>query len=498
MKGPGVLAGIGLLLVLAAAAIGTPADADLWGHLTFGRDILERKQIVQADAYSFTSDRAWVNHEWLSETTFAATYQAAGATGLVLLKVAFIAFLLGLLWRHLRAQGIAATSGLALITLAFLGTFWRMHTMRPQLFSVLFFAVLLIVMVGAEQGRRWRLLIAPPLMAIWVNVHGGWIVGLGVLGLWTAMRILDPRVAMNDRLQAAAIGIAAVGATLLNPYGSHMWSFLAETVRFGRPDIEEWGSLLTHPFALGLPWALVLMTAAAALWQSKGSWRWNHIAIVSVLAIASFRVSRLDAFFAVAAIVLLAPELGTLLRRVIDRRLGDSSPGKSQSAGVLAITAIAVAAMLVPAAGIIGPYATCLTIGGPWVPEPEAARFIQLNQLKGRMLTWFDWGQYAIWHFSPDLQVSMDGRRETVYTEATIQAHRRFYAADDTAATYLRAIAPDYIWLPNHLPVSARLAEYGWAPIFSGPVSSVYARDGAGIFQQAGSAGTGMRCFPGP
>jgi hypothetical protein len=132
------------------------------------------------------------------------------------------------------------------------------------------------------------------------------------------------------------------------------------------------------------------------------------------------------------------------------------------------------------------------------VPEANAARFIQLNRLQGRMLTWFDWGEYAIWHFGPGLQVSMDGRRETVYTDATIQAHRRFYAADATASAYLRTLDPDYIWLPKRLPITGTLAQEGWLPAFSGPISVVFARAGAGPFQQVGPSTTGMRCFPGP
>jgi hypothetical protein len=200
-------------------------------------------------------------------------------------------------------------------------------------------------------------------------------------------------------------------------------------------------------------------------------------------------------------IILLAPELGRLLGSLFDRGAATGTVTERVTPpsgfGVLAITLVTVVVMLVPAARIIGPYATCLTIAGPWVPEADAGRFIQQNRLKGTMLTWFDWGEYAIWHFGPDLQVSMDGRRETVYREATIQAHRRFYAADQTALSYLRALNPDYVWLPKRLPVSDKLAEMGWTPVFSGPVSVVFARAGAGPFQHVGNSAGAMRCFPG-
>ena len=502
MRGPGLLAGIGLALVLATATIGTPADADLWGHITFGRDILATGQIIQADAYAFTSDRPWINHEWLSEIAFAEAYALAGSTGLVILKVLVIAALFVLIWRHVKRSSTSIATTVTLLAIAYVGTFWRTHTVRPQLFSVLFFALLVITLTRADEGPRWRLLLVPPLMALWVNVHGGWIVGIGVLGLWTAARVLDRRLGLSERLSLAATGLIAVAATWLNPYGAEMWRFLGETVRLGRSDIEEWGSVLTFPVALGLPWVITLAAAALAIWRGGPRRRWDSIAIVSLLAFASFRVSRLDAFFALAVVILLTPELCAAVEHFMRSRRGASTKAVPKQAapvfGIIAITLIAVAAMLVPAARIMGPYATCLTIAGGWVPEADAARFIQLNRLKGRMLTWFDWGEYAIWHFGPDLQVSIDGRRETVYTDGTIQAHRRFYAADETAATYLRALNPDYIWLPKRLPVTNTLRSTGWMAAFEGPVSVVFARAGAGPFEQVANARTGMRCFPGP
>lgn len=497
MKGPGLLVRIGLGLLLLAAAVGTPADADLWGHLTFGRDILTTGEIIQTDQYSFTSDRAWVNHEWLTEATLAEVYRLAGSTGLVVLKLLVIAALIALVWRHVRRLQPSASVAAALLALAFVGTFWRTHTIRPQLFSVLFFAILLVAMVRADAGQRRGLLIVPPLMALWVNLHGGWIVGLGILGLWTAIRLADRRVALGSRLILAVIGLAAVAATLANPYGIHMWTFLGETVRLGRDDIEEWGSILTYPLALGLPWIVMFAAAGLASWSSRPR-RYAYLAIVGLLAFASFRVSRLDAFFSLAVIILLTPELVSLLTRVTRGPRAEPVSTPTPTTGMLAITVVTVVAMLVPAARVIGPYATCLTIAGPWVPEREAGQFIIVNRLTGRMLTWFDWGEYAIWHFGSGLQVSMDGRRETVYTDATIRAHRQLYAADDTALSYLRALNPDYIWLPRHLPIASRLADAGWIAAFTGPTSIVFARAGAGPFEQPGSPSPAMRCFPGP
>ena len=52
---------------------------------------------------------------------------------------------------------------------------------------------------------------------------------------------------------------------------------------------------------------------------------------------------------------------------------------------------------------------------------------VEAAQLQGRLVVWFDWGEYAIWHFAPALRVSIDGRRETVYTDQVMQKHLNFY-----------------------------------------------------------------------
>ena len=499
---PSLLLAAAVILLMSVAAVGTPADADLWGHVAFGRDIVTTGAILQPDRYSFTTDRPWVNHEWLSELAFFGAYRWGGSAGLILLKTATIASLCGLLWWRLRRGGVQSGVGLALIGVAFAGTYWRMHTVRPQLFSVLFFAILLIVMTEADAGRRRSLLVVPPLLALWVNLHGGWIVGLGVFSFWMAVRILGwgshvsrPRL-IRERIGLAIVGLAAFSATLVNPYGVQIWTFLAETVRFGRPDIQDWGSILTSPLQLGVPWALTVAVAVIALTRSGVPSRRDIgvFFILAGLAVASFRVSRIDAFFALAVVILLAPRFAGA-GAAESRR---AAPRGSRL-GMIAVTGFALAAMIVPAAPIIAAHAGCVTIGGPWVPDADAGRFIAQNRLKGRMLTWFDWGEYAIWHFGPDLRVSMDGRRETVYTDATIQAHWRFYAADETSLAYLRTLDPDFIWLPARLPVISRIADAGWTPIFTGPISVVFARAGAGPFQPVeGPSTTAMRCFPGP
>src|SRR5262249_2259168 len=76
-----------VMACLAGLVLATPADPDLWGHLIFGRDIAHQRAITRIPSYSFTADRLWINHEWLSEVLMYALYGAFGAAGLIALKV---------------------------------------------------------------------------------------------------------------------------------------------------------------------------------------------------------------------------------------------------------------------------------------------------------------------------------------------------------------------------------------------------------------------------
>ena len=140
---------------------------------------------------------------------------------------------------------------------------------------------------------------------------------------------------------------------------------------------------------------------------------------------------------------------------------------------------------------------TCLRLDGPWMPEREAGAFILANRLEGRLLSWFDWGQYAIWHFAPRLKVSLDGRRETVYSDAFVAQHLKLYYEPDTSLAMLDELAPAYAWLPTNLPLSAALNRAGWRRIYTGPASIVFAREKSSLpdMKAVSTATLGPACF---
>jgi hypothetical protein len=485
------------ILLLSLVVMRTTADVDLWGHVLFGRDIVQTGHVAGPDPYSFTSDRAWMNHEWLAEVLMYFAFAAGGPAGLAVLRLSIILAVGALVLLVARLDGLSTKRTDILVALAVVLTMPRTQHVRPQLFSVLCFAALLYIFKRFERGDRRAIWFVPPLMMAWANLHGGWIVGVGVLGLWSAFELLRRASTVRTRALVASVAVCAVLATLLNPYGWHLWAFLGETVGFGRSDITEWGPITKALPGMLAMWVVTALLAAMAIFRSQPPYRWPHIVMALTLGVMSFRVQRLDAFFALAVVMLLQPAFSRARAAVA------TETARLRPWSVAAVCAV------IAATGFAGPgpmtSAACIEMDRvDFLPEPEAVPFIRSHGLEGRMITFFDWGEYAIWHLTPGIKVSMDGRRETVYSSEQIQRHLRIYEGWATGAD-IAALDADLAWLPVRSPGVAQLKKAGWHPVFTGSRSVILSKTlianvpepamAAAALDAAPSPG---RCFPGP
>jgi hypothetical protein len=303
----------------------------------------------------------------------------------------------------------------------------------------------------------------PAVMAAWVNLHGGWIVGLGVLVLWTSMRMI---AGDRGRLAMAGVVAAAAAATLLNPHGLAMWRFLFETVRPERQMIADWQPLYELPPLLWFSWLAGAGVLVLTARSSTGLEDWMRVGIVAALGIAAVRVSRLDAFFALAGVFAGAHVLSKVVSAPISPVRARSSPA---FAVLLLFCTVAVGYL-------IGLRMIAIPVPAKFMPDPNVSLYVRDEKLSGRALMWFDWGEYAIWHFGPGLKVSMDGRRETVYTPEVVNAHMRFYFGGANDWQYADDLKADYVLIPKALPIAKELPLHGWRPLCEGPTSILFAR----------------------
>ena len=481
--------------VLIAVVSYTTADPDLWGHVRFGLDFVRDLNIQKVDPYSFTSDRAWVNHEWAVEAVMAGAFQVAGSSGLVLLKTAAVLSFCFLLHRTLAREGVSdALSRDMIAAVAIVITMEQAHHVRPQLFSLVCFSGLLSCLARAVRNPRW-LIALPPLFAVWANVHGGWIVGGAVIVLFTIG--LAAGDARKSAIWLTGAGAASLAATLATPYGVGLWTFLGETVGFSRADIREWQPIYVLDPRLWLLWLLTFGLAATGLAHTKRTdIRWERVLVVAALAVMSLQVSRLLAFFALATLFFFGGAIAHRLRSV---RVGGSPPRR---VSLRAVCAVAVCVIVV-AMPTIAVNAAAVRIDPRHAPEAAAVEFLRARARPARVLVWFNWGQYAIWHLPAGMQVSIDGRRETVYSAALQERHLRFYFDLPGGAALPGELNADYVWLPRWVPAAKKLRErHDWTLVYEGEQSDVFARARTAAErpddERVAQGITPRRLFPGP
>jgi hypothetical protein len=114
----------------------------------------------------------------------------------------------------------------------------------------------------------------------------------------------------------------------------------------------------------------------------------------------------------------------------------------------------------------------CISIDARNASEADAVSVLKNATDGNRLLVWFDWGEYAIWHLSPAMRVSIDGRRETVYSASVQNRHVQFFFDGPGASDLPREIGADYVWIPAWLPATRRLRATEWTVLLDGPTSA--------------------------
>src|SRR5919198_838664 len=489
---PRLIIRLSFAFVVAAVLIPAVPDVDLWGHTLFGGDIVHTRTIPRTDSYAFTSDVPWVNHEWLSEVCMYVAYALGGGAGLVVLRLVLLGVLLWFAWRTLRREGVAGESALVIVMVLALVTYPRTQHVRPQLFSLAMFAALVSTLLEFDRTRAIaRLIPVPLLMLIWANLHGGFIVGFAPVGIWAIACALDSDASRRVRVAPAIALVAAMAATLMNPYGFGLWKFLWRTVSTNRADIDEWWSMLSAERALLVLWSTTALIAAAGIRRQERPLSLARTGLVLVLALASFRVNRLDAFFAIASFT----SFGRPLSRLLASRERTGPPKDLSRAFV---TATVAAAMCTAAAVLVRaqPMSNGCVDRASWMPEQDATEFVARNHLHGRMVVFFNWGEYVLWQFGHDLTISTDGRRETVYSDRQINGHLELYRGTESGLEYFHELNADYVWLPTQCPALGRLRAEGWVEIYARDRSTILARPS--VVPAGGYTEPAARCYPGP
>lgn len=451
-----MLALAGLALVYAfLSGFHTLYDLDMGWHLATGRYVVQHHAVPRTDVLSYTSPGAEWMYPPFAGVLFYGIYSVLGYAGITwFCALALVTLVASVVKAPVSRSETIASAVLAIFAIPILAA--RMGP-RPDLFSHLFFAIFLtelwrfhscsgFVPEPKQNGEISMRLIAPtrmwilPLvMLIWVNIHPGFIAGLGILLAYLLMEglelvFLSRRSTSLLRLQQAWPALAAtMVVTLLNPFGYKIYkaSFalagLQPTHAGLGPEIGELQPMLLTPasFAAAINWrspdssywwlaATALAVISCALWQRR-----LGAALLLVVALyASIQHLRYQGMFAIVVIVLGS----TILTQEFQRRREGServlvkSSGPLRWLGVLAacvllsLVGVRMADLISSRAHVVEASAVLFGAGESWWFPERAAAFIQRERLPGNVFHDYNLGGFVAWRLGPAYGDFIDGR----------------------------------------------------------------------------------------
>ncbi|MBK9709783.1 MAG: hypothetical protein IPO81_00375 [Kouleothrix sp.] len=211
------------LALLALRPLLTPIPPnDFWWHLATGRAIVAQGQIPVVDSFSYTRfGQPFFNQGWLAQLFMYGLHQLGGVPLIIITQALVIALAYWLLLRLCIRRSGSVRLSVALLLLATVPLSFSNWIVRPQSYALPIFAGFLTILTEYRLGMSRRLWLLPPLMALWVNLHGTFVLGLALIGLTVAgeaIKLLRSQVSKDHRPKTIDQDSKTIGNTNVGPW----------------------------------------------------------------------------------------------------------------------------------------------------------------------------------------------------------------------------------------------------------------------------------------
>jgi len=468
----GLLCSIGAFICMRGA-VEAVTDPDVGWHLRTAEWILAHHAVPRVDPFSRVAGGSpWQAYSWLFDLILLKAWTWMNLRGLLVFTAAMMTLTGAVVYRMISGLQADFTQR-AVLTVAVIFCLSQLSTPRPWLFTVLFFAIEMdILMRSRRDGRGRGLLWLPLLFALWANIHIQFVDGLLVLGIAAAEPVVvrwwksEARPAPAWRLWL--VFSACVVASCLNPYGPGIYKIAWQLG--AQPGVLDTVTEM-HALAFRAPadFALLFLALAAAgvLFRYR---RLNpfETMMLALAAVLSFRSGRDLWVMAITAGAILAA--GIPVRDKADRR---AQPAWAVALACLVATgAFAGSVLLLNASNerLQGLLAERMPV--------RAVEVVKDRHYTGALFNTYDWGGYLIWTLREP--VSIDGRA-ALYGDQVIGRSREtwgggeHWASDPDLRSAGVVIAPEGAALTQLLRTDA-----GFDRVYEDKVAAVFvARSGS-------------------
>jgi hypothetical protein len=495
-----VLPSVGGLIFIAllAVLVFTPlsvkllGDAGIGWHIRTGQLILADHAVPHVDPFSTQIGRPWFAWEWLYDVAVGKLEAWCGLNGVVWFTAVIIAAVFAWTFKQLLARGTNLFVALLLILLAISAS--TIHFLaRPHVLSWLFTVAWFEILDSTERSgysdgtvssSQW-LWVLPILMLLWVNIHGAFVLGFVLLGifwmgsLWMwltlkASRIEESlqKIAARKRVrQLTLVGLASVLSSFVNPYRwnlhAHIYSYL--TNRFLMEHIDEFQSPSFHGLAQKC-FLLLLLVSMAILIARGRSLRMSSAVLVLFAIYAGLYASRNIPFSSILLVLIVGPLVPSLgpsgfaqRMTAIDQRLrGHLWP----------VVATVATLMIAANGGRVGSAQWMDAHFNPQRMPVDAVNFLERQGVRSPIFSPDYWGGYVIYRLYPRNKVVVDDRHD-FYGEGFLQGYLTTIHMERGWDEILRA--RDCLLLPTRSALAVNVSKLPeWKTLYSDNVATVF------------------------
>ena len=465
-------------------------DAGIGWHVRTGQLILETHTIPRIDPFSAQIQKPWVAWEWLYDVVVGRLELSTGLNGVVWFTAVVIATVFAAVFRLLVKRVTDVLVALLLTLLAMSAS--TIHFLaRPHVLSWLFVLIWLWILDARESDEHHsgkRLWLLPLLMLIWVNVHGGFLLGLVLLGIfwlgsvWTWLRLKESRIeeslqkiAAGKRVrQLTLVGLASAVASLGNPYGwhlhAHIYAYLSN--RFFMDHIDEFQSPNFHGIAQRC-FLVLLLIAIAALACRGNRPRLSQTLLMIFAVYAALYSSRNIPISSIFLAAIVGPLISLPVTKGFVQRMGVMD---STRRGYLWPVIVTVATLMIALnGGRVGTRSLMDAHFDARRMPVDAVSFVAQSAVRGPVLSPDYWGGYLIYRLYPRNAVVIDDRHD-FYGEPFLRSYLTMMHVEPGWEDFLKWRSSCLV-LPRSAALSAVFSKMpGWKPVYSDEVAIVFIR----------------------
>lgn len=443
---------------------------DLGWHLAAGDLIRQQGHVPLHDPWAFTSaDRQWFNLSWAWDVLASWLFQQAGFGGLILLTLACGAAIIGYLASVCLKNGASAIAvcvavlSAALLYPAF-ASFPNVYLAASPNLATMLFAV---VFYGVCLGRTRGALFLPAVMLLWANLHGGFTLGLFIMGVFFGLALLR-----RDWALAKIYGLAGAGclaATLVNPLGWHIYDGVRATLgSFVQAEITEWWPYWRNIVIPGsIPGMVYIAMFAAAELRGRAPCAIEARLLSWLFLFLGLYQFRYMSFFFLFSSVPLALDLD---------RLQPQWRGRLRDGKALLIAGVAAACALPLIYRQAAP-----SFGLPQMLSERDVRMLEARFPHARLLNHWNYGGLLIFYDRGAIPLFVDGRASTAYPDSLLRDYFLLGRPQVDEASWDMVLAKyridTVLWMNTHDALRSFLVgKRGWREAYRGAYASIYVR----------------------